>query len=446
MGILTLLLAMGCPSSAPEAGPPPPAAATPPGPTQPPADTSSTAKPPGEVGPCAPTPHPLVFDCTFDLPEAAPLTLRLTSSQATDRTFDSAAATHHAIRAWGLQADTAYEWSTGDASGSFTTGSLPPGLDELSVSLRGDGALFGADAVLVYVSCGFFVMLETDGDVIWFTRTLYDSFSDGMMWSPADRTVLALADSVMSFTPSAFEERDLLGDVILSLDPDTHFDLKLTHDVGRWGRYTYLLGEAGFGMGGFEVFDGTTKLGQWLIDDSFPGFGWSHVNGLTVSDAGEVIVSEHIHDTIFAVDGDPASPTFLGELWHASGSATAEVPDPDYRPETGVLFEGQHRGSRHGDELWVFDNRSQGQARALRMSMHHTTGRLEELDSWSMAGDCPNQGGAVPLPGGVLATCANSGWVTAFRDGETSAEWAVRAQCGTTGFARSTRGFPVVVE
>jgi hypothetical protein len=176
------------------------------------------------------------------------------------------------------------------------------------------------------------------------------------------------------------------------------------------------------------------------------------VNGLVVSATGEVIISVHGFDAIVAVDGDPASPAFLQMLWHAAGApgGGADLPAPDYQPLGGKIFEAQHNASRHGDDLWVFDNGSTGSARALRMVMDHAAGSLVEGESWSVHQTCMNQGGAVKIDGGVLATCANSADVYAFREGAAMPEWTLNASCdgggGPWGGGVSTRAFPVIVE
>ncbi|MEN0065854.1 MAG: hypothetical protein AAGA48_27185 [Myxococcota bacterium] len=407
------------------------------------ADPDPDPKPnaPTATGDCEATDHPLVFRCRFEMSEKAPLRLTVTSPTATERTFERPAAVTHELLAWGLEADTTYTWTVSNATGSLTTGLLPTELNPLTVDVQ--GTLFGTDAVLVYVGCGYFLMIESDGDVVWFGETdVYDFLADGMMWSQETRTVLALRDSTMSFNePSKYEEIDLLGQTLLELNEGVDFDARLTHDIGRWQGYTYLLAEDQSRGGGFLVYDGPTFLGQWSLLDDFVT-GNSHVNGLTVSTTGEVVISDLTSDTIVAVDGDPASPTFLKRLWHASGGTGSNLPDPDYEPVSGILFDGQHNASRHGDELWVFDNRSQGDSRALRMAMDHVNGKLTEIDSWSMNRRCNNQGGAMPLPGGVLATCANTGRVLAFADGSNEAEWAMLAECQGAGM---TRAFPVTI-
>jgi hypothetical protein len=271
-----------------------------------------------------------------------------------------------------------------------------------------------------------------------------------MRWSQADRTLLTLADSTM--TPGATSEvaaHHVSGVRTLRLVPG-QFDLRLTHDLDRWGDYTYLLGEQRDGVGGLEVFQGNVKIGQWLLTDAFAGgnLGFAHVNGLSVASDGEIVLSALNFDVLIGIDGDPASPTFLQKRWHANGTPSGDdLPNPDYVGVPGTGFDGQHHGSRHGDELWVFDNRGDRVAsRALRMAMDPANGTLTELDSWSVGGICANQGGAIPLPGGALVTCANQDRVFAFRDGAATADWRLQAQCGPPGGGSSTRAYPVTIE
>ena len=421
-------------------------------------DTNGIDIPDG-VG-CASTDNGLVFRCTATLDAAGPATLEVTGEGVVSRRFASSADdTAHALYAWGLHPDTEYTWQLAGETGTFTTGPLPSALDPLTVTVA--GSLIDADAVLVYVDCGYFVMLDENGDVIWYAETsVYNNLPDGMRWSQADRSVLALSDSAMGGPggggASAFEETHISGATPLTLAANTDFSLRLTHDVARWGTLTYLLAETEGSIGGFEVFDGTQKVGQWLLDEAFgevTDLSRAHVNGLSVSDNGEVVLSIHAFDGIVAVDGDPASPSFLSFLWHASGDPGGQddLPDADYVPDGDPLFSAQHHASRYGDELWVFDNGSQATARALRMQMDHEAGTLTELDAWSMGQSCRNQGGAVPLEGGVLATCANSKDVYAFRDEAGDPEWLLNATCGTGGAGPlgqngSTRAYPVYIE
>ncbi|HHO50923.1 MAG TPA: hypothetical protein ENK18_08645 [Deltaproteobacteria bacterium] len=61
---------------------------------------------------------------------------------------------------------------------------------------------------------------------------------------------------------------------------------------------------------------------------------------------------------------------------------------------------------------------------------------------------CRNQGGSIPIEGGVLATCANQGDVWAFEEGQPSPSWTLEASCGQGGGGQLdiTRGIPVTIE
>ncbi|MEQ1569766.1 MAG: hypothetical protein ABMA64_29290 [Myxococcota bacterium] len=401
---------------------------------------------------CATGANPMVVACSVSSSVEGPATLTLSAPAAPTRTFEDPAATsERTLYGYGLWADTTYDWAVttaaGTTRGSVTTGPLPLELAGLEVGVS--GTLFGADAVLVYVDCGWFVMIDGEGRVIWGApTTTYNTFSDAMRWAPGERSVIAVRDATMSPDSSLVVETHVSGAELLRLFPQ-QFTNELTHDVDRWNGYTYLLGEQA-GIGGFEVFDGTTRLGAWSLLDTFAGveaLETAHVNGLTVSEAGEVVISVFGFDSVVAVDGDPASPTFLQHRWTAAGAPGGgrDLPYPDYVVQ-GTAFEQQHNASRHGDDLWVFDNRSQGAARALRMAMDPTSGTLTETGSWSTGRTCYNQGGALPIEGGALVTCANTAEVFAFREGATEADWTMHASCdGPVAFAVSTRAYPVTV-
>jgi len=416
--------------------------------------------PPAEVttADCVVVDNPLVVECSSELAAAGAVTLTLTADGLPTRTFTTVASgTEAALIGWGLRAETTYAWEVEGVTGTVVTGALPPELGGLSVQTT--GTLFGADGVLVYVDCGWFLIVDSEGEVIWTAESeAFDRLSDGMMWSQPDRSLLTVRDSAMSNNESLFVEVGVAGDERLRLLPGTDFSLALTHDVGRWGPYTYLLGED-TRVGGFEVWEGTEHLGTWLLSDAFSEVGdleVAHVNGLTASDEGEVVISALGFNAVLTVDGDPASPTFLQMLWHARGvSGGGGLPNPDFTPESGDVFERQHNASVHGDELWVFDNGSASSARAVRLSLDAGAGTLTELDAWPLNQQCMNQGGAMPLDGGVLATCANTGDVSAFRDGADTPEWTLHASCGGPGgpggnmggnMGGSTRAFPVQVQ
>ncbi len=215
---------------------------------------------------------------------------------------------------------------------------------------------------------------------------------------------------------------------------------------------------AGEAYGPESIFQAITELyadrighGTYLLDESFPevrDINRAHVNGLAVSAEGEVLLSLYAFDAVVSVDGDPASPTFLQMLWHASGAPGDgdDLPDPDYIPPV-TAFQAQHNASRVGDALWIFDNQSRMDARALRLRMDHVAGTIVEERAWSLDRRCANQGGAIPIEGGVLATCANSREVFQFLEDEEEAAWTLEASCpGGHPLSGFTRAHPVIIE
>ncbi|MCB9688012.1 MAG: hypothetical protein H6738_17910 [Alphaproteobacteria bacterium] len=407
---------------------------------------------------CAPTSHSLVFDCEVTLDAPGPAALTVTAAGAPSHTYRSRTAqlVHH-VQVWGLLPETTYDWDAGDGfTGQLSSGSLPEAVERVSVSASGQ--LFGADAVLVRGKCGYFLMIDSDGNIVWYQQDdLFSDLSDGMRWVQEERALLVTRDAAFSTDAPVVRKTDLVGDELLRLE-DADLALRATHDLDAWHGLVYALGHTGqWGIGGFEVFDGTTKIGQWMLSDEFAGtadLGEIHVNSLSVSDDGEVVLSLWNRDTIVVVDGDPASPTFLQTLFHAQGNPGVgdPLPNPEFvpAPGQGQLFVGQHNPTRVGaDELWVFDNRSTLlRSRALRMRLDAQAGTMTEVESWWMDQSCPFQGGAIAIPGGALVTCATTDGVNAFRFGSaTSSDWRMRATCGG-GFPGSsmTRAYPVTIE
>jgi hypothetical protein len=418
-----------------------------------PADSDPTDVPTGDPqASCALSANPLVLSCTASLPEPGPATLVLSAPGAPTRTFEvTEARAEHELWGWGLLPETTYDWSLAGLQGTVTTGALPEVLAAADITVS--GTLFGMDAVFVYLACGYFAMIDGAGQIIWALPTeVYDALPDGMLWSPETQSVLAISDSTMTFDQSLYVETHLSGAQLARLEPGD-FELDLTHDVGRWGPYTYLLGEEG-GIGGFEVFEGQTRLGSVSLVDYYgglQGLNLAHVNGLVLTEDGEAVMSLHGFDSALGIDADPLSPTF-GELrWMALGAPGGgqDLPDPDYLPAEGIAFRRQHNVSRHGQSLWVFDNMSQEHSRALQLTLDDTDGSMREQASWSVGKVCMAQGGAIPIEGGVLATCATSAEVFAFRQDSKEPDWTMHATCGLGAplgsLSSSTRAFPVQV-
>ena len=437
--------------------PPDSETATPTGDTGTPGPTADTDPPEVDVvaASCSVSANALRVDCTVALAEVGSATVVLSAKGVPSRTLSSTELdTEHDLLGWGLVADTTYDWTAGPLSGVVTTGSLPADLAGANVTTT--GTAFGFDAVLQPLDCNqadYFVMIDGEGRIVWYEANdvFYVGSMNGYDWS-------AEAQSVMSLNSDVFVEQHISGAEVLRIQRGVDFDgaHELHHDTSAWGSLRYLLFERVVGnvnVDGIEVFDGSSHVGTWFMEDDFKvsggggsGNDWGHANGLNVSDQGEIILSILNFDAVVAVDGDPASATFLQTVWHAAGSAASGLPDPDYLPVVGPGegFDGQHNAGRYGDDLWVFDNLSAGDSRAIRMTMDHQAGTLALDAEWSLGQTCRIQGGSLPIDGGVLATCANSGEVFAFEEGQATAAWTLEATCnGGGGGVSMTRGIPI---
>lgn len=404
---------------------------------------------------CELSENALRVDCTAALSGEGEAELVLTAAGAPERRFVSGPAVEHAILGYGLLPETTYDWSIGAINGTVTTGSLPPELAAADISVTGTS--FGFDAVLYPVNCSgtdWFTLIDGEGRVVWYEPN--DVFFFGSMtgyeWSQASRSVLSVnGDHLL--------EQHVSGEILLDLEAGVDFEEWLHHDTERWGDYRYLLFEypyAGVGGGaqyvdGFHVFEGETLMGTFDLADHFTideGAGdWSHANGINVTEDGEVVLSLLEHDTVIGVDGDPASPDFLEVTWIAVGDEPG-LPGATYTAIAGPLegFDNQHNASRRGDELWLFDNLSQDDSRAARYLLDDTLGTITLDAAWSFDTTCSNQGGALPVDGGVLATCANSDLVWEFLEGSSTPDWTLSVDCGVLGGLDITRAIPVRIE
>jgi hypothetical protein len=404
---------------------------------------------------CTRAPNALRVLCRATLDRPGKATLLLQAEGAPVRVFVSEEALQPELLGWGLLPETTYRWSVGPVSGELQTGALPEALAQAEIVTTGTS--WGFDAVLHPLACpaeDYFAMIDGQGRIVWYEQSevYFLGNMNGYEWNQAARTVLSVNDTT-------FLEQHVSGAVVLELTSGVDFEHTLHHDTERWGDYRYLLFEyllpAGPGWGrsadGVHVFEGSTWLGTFRVEDHFvptDGWGdWTHANGLQVTESGELVLSLLNYDTVLGIDGDPASPTFLELSWHAAGSP-GSLPDPDYVAVPG-LYEGfsrQHNASRHGDALWVFDNRGQSESRAIRLQMDAALGTLALDAAWSFDGTCENQGGSVPIEGGVLATCANRGQVWAFLEGEPAPAWTLQADCGGSVGLPLTRAIPVFIE
>jgi hypothetical protein len=410
------------------------------------ATTDTGVDPDAVSATCTVQSNALRVSCDVELIAVGEASVSFTSPTGVVRTFRSTeAAITHTVFAWGLKANTTYAWESGGLTGSVTTGALPAPLQTASLTATGSTSAF--DAILRPLACGgdrYMTMIDTDGEVVWYEPTvLYNSGMHSYEWNQSERSVMIANETV-------FSEIGVDGVERLALQKGTHFDEMLHHDVARWGAYTYLLFEYREGtasVDGLYVFDGTTLVGELRLGDLFTTSGngdWSHANGIENGDNGELAMSLLVFDTVLGIDGDPASATFLEVLWGVGGSANA-LPGMSYTAPTGADegFEGQHNATRKGDELWVFDNTGNGSvSRAVRFDLT-SAGEALHSEHWYFDARCPIQGGAVPVNGGVLATCVGSNDIRMFEDGNATETWSLDATCGSPNPVSLNRAIPV---
>jgi hypothetical protein len=148
---------------------------------------------------------------------------------------------------------------------------------------------------------------------------------------------------------------------------------------------------------------------------------------------------------------EPSSVYFQGTMngyeWSQTAHTVLSVGSPDYTPAWGEQegFARQHNASLHGDSLWLFDNQSQRTSRAVQLQLNPEPGTLRLQGAWSFDDFCEHQGGAIPIEGGVLATCANRGLVWAFHEEDPSPSWTLQAHCDATVGLPLTRAIPVFI-
>jgi len=393
----------------------------------------------------------LLVWCEVSLTAAGPVTLELSAPGAPTRTFVSEEpSTEHTILAWGLRADTVYDFAAAGLDGIVSTGSLPQGFGALQMDIS--GSFSGFDGVLIPTDCGggSFVIFDSEGHVIWYTRDdLYGDAMDAYDWVQQTQTLLIADGPKVVHVNTA-------GETTLELD---NVSGNAHHDLDWWNGYTYVLHDysvSGMNVDGIHVYDGETLVDTFNLEDHFQlvgggAFGdWSHANGVNPTENGEIILSLLNFDTVMSIDGDPNSPTFLDILWQVEGTNDG-LPGTDYSwPGTpGSGFGGQHNAQFVEDRLWLFDNAgTYGQSRAAVYSLDDTSGGLILEEDWSVGQYCSFQGGAERVPGGVLATCAPSRDVMYFEEGNDTPLWTFNADCDSGGFfaGAMNRAVPVWVE
>jgi len=380
----------------------------------------------------------LLIRCSITLDDAGTTTLTLAANGAPTRSFDSEEGTEIEVVAWGLKAETAYAWDIGGVSGTVTTGSLPT--DLLDADIQVSGSPEAIDAVLLPMTCGeqYFAMIDGDGDIVWYLENaLYQNGMDAYEWTEDASLLIGNGSNVVEW--AATGEKLNTWD---SYSGDVH------HDLARWNGYTYLLHSYSTGIATVDavhVYDGMDLLGTFDFDDHYDttdvqgggpgGNEWGHANGINPSEDGQLVISLLLWSSVVAIDADPQSASFLDITWVVAGTNDG-LPNADYSPAAGADqgFDRQHNASWVDGKLWLFDNTgTNGESRVARYTLNDTTGEVEFEEGWGVEDACNIEGGAVPIDGGALGTCATSRDIFEFRVGSETPTFELNAGCGNGG-------------
>lgn len=426
--------------------------------------TSGTTVPgTGDLGAsCSPTSNALRFDCTATGDGA--LSWSILDGSVTLRTLESEGPDHE-VTLYGMAPNRSYTWevagAAGTASGSVGTGSLPSGIDD--VSIRTSGATSQIETYLFPYTCGsaWLVVANTQGDVVW-----YEEGTSSGGGGPSDGVSgFATSDDhtfVAALAGSRVAEWSMGGDRLLDA---TDFDEPLHHDVHVWDDKVYALTEfeaSGQIVDGFYVVDDAGRtIAEWNIADhvTITGGGgggggpggpggpgglseWSHGNSIHVQD-GKALLSLRWQNAVVEVEADPDSPNFGDINWVLTGDDSDM--DSDFTWTDGGGFYGQHhaRWSASG-ELMVFDNRDMGQdSRALRMEVDMGSMTVRESHAWSLGEHCDIQGANYDTVfGGFMVTCGDGSWGAVVNPATDTAEWEVEISCSSGGGGGGGPGGP----
>ncbi len=424
----------------------------------------STVTADGITATCSPaTDNSLRFNCEVTLETAGAVAIEFSEADGPvrTRTSEDGVATSHKITLWGMRPQTEHAWTVvvddvAGPAGTVTTGTLPSSLDDLEVSIS------GADPVVEHVTfasgCGqesFALIIGADGEVYW-----YEAFASngiGMNYTE-DGTVVAQSSTKIV-------EIDMAGNLLLELDRGQDFSAPLHHDIYKYDGHIYALFADSYPVGnedavvdGIYVFDdGGTLVETWELfeqisisqgdlsdsDDrfwstEFPGaLDFSHGNSVFVDDSG-IYLSTRWISTVWKIAG-LGEPDFGNIDWSLTGEPSSPI-DEDLRLTSAiggdVNFIGQHHATIAPDgTLTLFDNRNPGDvSRGLAVSIDANGGTAEIIAAYDLPEQCGIQGGSYQMANGdTIVTCATTGTTYHFRDGESSAGFAMEATCGAQG-------------
>ncbi len=396
-------------------------------------------------------------DLTVDTPAAVEVAFAPVGG-GTQRVHRSdAPATDHRVGLFIMQPETDYTWTasvpgtTWEASGTFTTGSLPL---EAQLAYVDEGT--ATHRLMLHASpCqnrGMVVVTDTEEGVVW-----YHAF-------PPEKVIAmhhTVDDTIATMVGSDIVEVDWMGQPVRTLTAahNLHHDFFRTEDGLTYALFKEVwAGTEPYTVDGFVVLDTKgAEIGVWRLADHIPptrpdpahGIDIHHSNSIHVQD-GVALISVRHTSTILAVAADPTLPDFGTILWRLGG-------DPDDAAQWGSdytltasaggspTFKEQHHAVMQPDgRLTLFDNRIglEQNSRGLVLSLDGDTADIEHV--YELPAHCNYQGGLTFTPGGnAVLNCADRG--LGFEYDSVSAElvWRTEATCTTGVSGMIPRFLPV---
>ncbi len=407
-------------------------------------------------------------DCTVTLDGPAELTLTATAADETLVFHSTAPAIAHDIVLWGLLAGRSYEWVASVDGGikpwadTLTTGPLPDFVAGISPIVTGQSTI---EAVAMPFACGrkdVLTVVDTLGNVRWYEAlgTENDLIS-GIGFLPDSAGLVGLLNNEriieIQFTGQITKDWTM---------EELGLDNKYVHHMAfSAGEILYLLtAEEQVQADRDLIVDGvialdfvgnvitewktTDALDLWAIPNSgalglqywgveFPGAeDITHLNGVHVDEFNRLTASLYSYSTVFHVDFDPTSPTYLDTLWRLAGTEEALLgTDFVLTASAGgdLSFVTQHHPTFiDGHLLTLSDNRSPTElTRTLEIEIDTVAGTADIVQRHALGAACPTQGSVfLQGDGSVIATCARAATVYQFADGAGDvAQWTMEMSC-----------------
>ena len=327
----------------------------------------------------------LIAEVRVSLTRAARVFVEYDNPQAGRyRTALSDPGAEHVIPVVRLRPQTAYEYTifvagahaAGDraAGGRFTTGRLPPPLAAMPARVTGRSS---QPLILSDYRRGdelsYFVFWDETGGVVWYHHEpppfragpvdrlpggnfffrnrshlteitplgkVVNRFRRGGQWGIPHHDVTALADGRVIY-PS--REVYVFDDTVNGGAAQTAF---LVDNLRVWEPRNGRVEQVWDAKEAWDILDPKQRVPGAAFAD---GYGWTHVNSVSIGPRGNVIVSSHTRNQVISL-----SPDFSTIEWQLHG------PDSDYEfPNPGDRFYRQHTAAQlaNGNVL-VFDNGS----------------------------------------------------------------------------------------